>query len=87
MFLLVGSIIDKRVGIYLFAFLILQLMILFSLFEFIRKPWEGRELDIELAANAQQNNILDSFASLTGTFRDEAATMIIRQDDFYQMMR
>lgn len=47
MFLIAGTILNKRVSIYLFAYLVIQLMVLFTTFEFIRKPWEGKELEIE----------------------------------------
>jgi len=47
MFMIAGTVLNKRVSIYLFAYLVIQLMVLFTTFEFIRKPWEGKELEIE----------------------------------------
>jgi hypothetical protein len=49
MFIIAGSVISKRISIYLFAFLVIQAMVLFTTFEFIRKPWEGKELEVEKA--------------------------------------
>ena len=49
MFLISGSVLSKRVNIYLFAFLVIQSMIVFTVFEFIRKPWEGKEHAATLA--------------------------------------
>lgn len=49
MFVISGSVLNKRINIYLFAFLVIQSMVVFTVFEFIRKPWEGKELEIEKA--------------------------------------
>jgi len=49
MFVISGSVLSKRFNIYLFAFLVIQAMVVFTVFEFIRKPWEGREQEIEKA--------------------------------------
>lgn len=49
MFLIAGSVLSKRINIYLFAFLVIQSMIVFTVFEFIRKPWEGKEQEAEIA--------------------------------------
>jgi hypothetical protein len=51
MFLMAGSVLNKRWVIYLFAYLVIQIMILFTAFEFIRKPWDGKELEIEKIQN------------------------------------
>jgi hypothetical protein len=37
-------VLSKRVAIFLFAFLVIQIMVIVTAFEFMRKPWEGREL-------------------------------------------
>ena len=42
-------------------------MILFTTFEFIRKPWEGKELEVEKAAQQQANNLFESISSLHTT--------------------
>lgn len=70
MFLMAGSVLNKRWVIYLFAFLVIQVMILFTIFEFIRKPWEGKELEIEKIQSVQQNNLFESISSMH-TFDDE----------------
>jgi hypothetical protein len=48
MFIIASSVISKRFSIYLFAFLVIQAMVVFTIFEFIRKPWEGKELKAEI---------------------------------------
>lgn len=63
MFLISGSVLSKRVNIYLFAFLVIQSMIVFTVFEFIRKPWEGKEHAATLALQQQANNLFDSISS------------------------
>jgi hypothetical protein len=47
MFGLASTVLSSRVSIYLFAFLVIQVMVLVTVFEFIRKPWEGQELELE----------------------------------------
>ncbi len=47
MFGIASSVLSKRTSIYLFAFLLIQVMVIITVFEFVRKPWEGRELEIE----------------------------------------
>jgi hypothetical protein len=64
MFLIAGSVISKRISIYLFAALIIQIMIIYTTFEFVRKPWEGKELEIEKAIQQQANNIFESISSM-----------------------
>lgn len=63
MFIIAGTVLSKRVSIYLFAYLIIQMMILFTVFEFIRKPWEGKELEAEKIAQLQANHLFDSISS------------------------
>lgn len=41
------------------------MMILFTVFEFIRKPWEGRELEVEKIALQNQNNLFESISSFS----------------------
>lgn len=53
--------------VYLFSFVIIQMVMVTILFEFMRKPWDGVELEIEKALELQQNKILEdsiSFMSL-----------------------
>ena len=47
MFFIASSVLSQRITLYLFAFLIIQVMVIFTTFEFIRKPWEGQELEVE----------------------------------------
>jgi hypothetical protein len=70
MFLVATTVLTRRVSIYLFAFLVIQVMILFTTFEFIRKPWEGKEQEYELIINQQVNNLFESISSIhSGDFR------------------
>lgn len=63
MFIISGSVLSKRINIYLFAFLVIQSMVVFTAFEFIRKPWDGKELEIEKALQEQANNLFESISS------------------------
>lgn len=63
MFIVSGSVLSKRINIYLFAFLVIQSMVVFTVFEFIRKPWEGKELEVERAIQQQANNLFESISS------------------------
>jgi hypothetical protein len=47
MFTIIASASTRRVAIYIFALFIIEVMVVFTTFEFIRKPWEGEELEIE----------------------------------------
>lgn len=64
MYMIASTIVPKRISIYLFAFLIIQLMILFTTFEFIRKPWDGKELEVEKITQQQANNFFESISSM-----------------------
>lgn len=48
MFIIASSVLSKRFSIYLFAFLVIQSMVVFTIFEFIRKPWDGKEVKAEV---------------------------------------
>jgi hypothetical protein len=52
--------------VYLFSFVMIQLIILIIIFEFMRRPWEGVEVELEKVLELQQNKILeDSISSMT----------------------
>lgn len=63
MFLFVSTVLSKRVSIYLFAFLVIQALVLITTFEFIRKPWEGVELEEEKIIQEQAQNLFDTISS------------------------
>lgn len=68
-FILASTVLSRRVSIYLFAFLVIQVMVLFTTFEFIRKPWEGKELLAERVITQHNNNYFESISSMhTGDF-------------------
>jgi len=47
MYITAQTILTKRISIFIFAFLVVQMMIFGAVLEFIRKPWLGKELEIE----------------------------------------
>jgi hypothetical protein len=68
-FLLASTVLPRHLAIYLFAFLVIQIMILFTTFEFIRKPWEGKELESERVLGQVGERMFESISSMhTGDF-------------------
>mmetsp|Transcript_35630 Transcript_35630/g.34659 ORF Transcript_35630/g.34659 Transcript_35630/m.34659 type:complete len:160 (+) Transcript_35630:1492-1971(+) len=63
-FLVCGSVINQKMAVYLFAYLLIQVMVLFTLFEFVRNPWDGKELEIEIIQNHYQQNLFESISSM-----------------------
>ena len=39
--------ISNRISIYMFGLIIIQLVVIIITFEFMRKPWEGVEIELE----------------------------------------
>jgi uncharacterized membrane protein YjdF len=78
MFTIAGSVLSKRVSIYLLVVLIIQTMIIFTLFEFIRKPWEGKETQIDNIIGQQVNNFFDDISSYKSGF--EKTSLINKLD-------
>lgn len=61
-----NNVISGKSLIYLFIFIVVQLIVLISMFEILRKPWEGSEIELEKVLELQQNKILDdSVSSMT----------------------
>ena len=48
-----------KTATYLFSLVLLEWIVLLTIFEFMRRPWEGVELEIEKALEQQQNKILE----------------------------
>ena len=44
-----GQVLSMTSKIYLFAFIIVQIVFIVIVFEFMRKPWEGVEIELERA--------------------------------------
>ena len=90
MFVVAATVLNRRISIYLFAYLVIQMMILFTTFEFIRKPWEGKELEIERITQLIDNNLFDSISAYTdidkdnqdvgGTFTNDGANAINKKN-------
>jgi hypothetical protein len=60
------GLISTKTQVYLFSFVIIQFVILVIIFEFMRRPWEGVEIELEKVLELQQNKILeDSISSMT----------------------
>jgi hypothetical protein len=54
MFSILGTVLNRRVSVYLFAALALEVLIVVCAFEFMRrKPWEGREKKIDKVMEEQ----------------------------------
>lgn len=64
MFLIAGTVLERIYLIYLFSFLLVEVMAIITTFEFFRKPWEGQERELERTIQDQQNNVLDSISSM-----------------------
>ncbi len=63
-----------RAKVYLFSFLFIQFIMIVTVFEFMRSPWEGVEIELEKALELQQNKVLeDSISCMTMT---EAKTLM-----------
>jgi uncharacterized membrane protein YjdF len=78
MYTIAGSVLSKRVSIYLLVVLIIQTMIIFTLFEFIRKPWDGKETQVDNIIGQQVNNFFDSISSYETGFEK---TPPLKKDD------
>ena len=65
--LIAGNVLSYRAIIYLISFVLIQLVMIITIFEFMRRPWQGVEIELEKALELQQNKILEdsiSFISL-----------------------
>mmetsp|Transcript_42371 Transcript_42371/g.65037 ORF Transcript_42371/g.65037 Transcript_42371/m.65037 type:complete len:94 (+) Transcript_42371:2641-2922(+) len=63
-----------RAKVYLFSFVFIQFIMIVTVFEFMRSPWEGVEIELEKALELQQNKVLeDSISCMTMT---EAKTLV-----------
>jgi len=51
--------IDRTTVIYLFTFLLIQLLVSLIIFEFIRSPWKGAKLTIEEAEEELENRLFE----------------------------
>lgn len=65
MFIIVGFLLSERVSVYLFAIIIIQIMVIVTSLEFVRAPWDGKETDVEVILNERNNNIFDSLTDLS----------------------
>ena len=55
----IASMIDRTTVIYLFTFLLIQLLVSLIIFEFIRSPWKGAKLTIEEAEEELENRLFE----------------------------
>lgn len=61
--LLSGDLLSKRSVVYLFTFIATQLIIIITMFEYMRRPWEGVEIELEKALKLQHEKLLDDSIS------------------------
>jgi hypothetical protein len=58
--------VSNKIGSYWIGFIIVQLVVIIITFEFMRRPWEGVEIELEKILQLQQNKILeDSISEIT----------------------
>lgn len=58
--------VSNKIGFYWLGFIVIQFVIIIIYFEFMRKPWEGAEIELEKILQLQQNKILeDSISEMT----------------------
>ena len=73
------NLLPNKVMIYLYSFVIIQWVVLIIIFEFMRRPWEGVEIELEKVLELQQNKILeDSISSMT---MNELQSQMLAADD------
>ena len=59
--------------VYLLCFVLIQLIVLITIFEFMRKPWQGAEVEIERILEEQQHRLFDdTISELSLSKHDEA---------------
>ena len=52
-----------KTTIYLLCFVLIQLIVLITIFEFMRRPWQGVEIELERILEEQQHRIFDDTLS------------------------
>ena len=55
---------EARAVLYLYSFVFIQLIVMLIAFEFLRKPWEGVEVELERVLELEQNKILENTISV-----------------------
>ena len=56
---MIDDLLDSRAQLYLISFVLIQLVIQVIAFEFLRKPWEGQEVELERVLELEQNKLLE----------------------------
>jgi len=54
-----NDLLGKKSFVYLYSFVLIQLVIIVTIFEFMRKPWDGIENELERALEQQNNNLFN----------------------------
>jgi hypothetical protein len=57
------NLLGKKAFVYLYSYVLIQLVIIFTIFEFMRRPWDGIENDLERALEQQNNNLFNQSLS------------------------
>ena len=54
--------------IYLISFVVIELLVIIMMFEFLRKPWDGAEIELERVLALQEVKLFnDSISEMTMT--------------------
>ena len=63
------GLLHPKVLMYILALIFAQLVVIVTVLEFMRKPWEGVEIELEKAMDLQQNKL----------FEDSISAMVLSQ--------
>ena len=55
----ISSLVDRTSTVYLYTFLVIQILICLIVFEFVRSPWKGARLTIEEAEEELENRLFE----------------------------
>lgn len=55
----IAGVVDRTSTVYLYTFLVIQVMICLIIFEFVRSPWKGARLTIEEAEEELENRLFE----------------------------
>lgn len=58
------GILDRKTTVHMLTFVLVQFVTIFVVFEFMRSPWEGVEIELERVLELQQHKILEDSISV-----------------------
>ena len=65
------GLLNRKIVVYLFSFVFIQLVVIITVFEFMRKPWDGVENELEKAMEFYNNKLLDDSISCMTMMRED----------------